>query len=149
MQDRLELEQVIRAEISARMDSFKQLKQEAADQNEIFRGQLVRAERKIEIVLDAQRQVNSKADGLQVDLNSFETSTAAQFTSVNENVAKETLSLKKRLDREVEHMTDALKSKGDELDNTLQVWPTLLLPITLYSRDLCRAEGRAEARAVV
>lgn len=128
MQDRLELEQVIRAEISARMDSFKQLKQEAADQNEIFHGQLVRAERKIDIVLDAQRQVNSKADVLRVDLNSFETSTAAQFTSVNENVAKETLSLKKRLDREVEHMTDALKSKGDELDNTLQVCPALLLP---------------------
>lgn len=126
MQDRLELEQVIRVEISARMESFKQLKQEAAGQSEIFRGQLLRAERKAEIVLDTQRQVSGKVDILQGELEGLQASTGEQFGALKESIAKDTLATKKRMDRDLETMLDALKSQGDELESTLQVWTTLV-----------------------
>lgn len=110
----------MRAEIAARIEAVRKLRSEAAAQGHTLRAQVLRAERRTDLVLEAQRALNVKHDALRGEHDALATSTADELGSVQDKAAAQLKGAKEALQAQVVTVRDTLTERTQQLETLCQ-----------------------------
>lgn len=103
------------------MDAVKKLTEENSKEHEALRLQTAKADKKAELVLEAQRALNSKHDALRAEHGAFCVSMRQEVESMLAGFVKDLQGTAEKLEVSITSVKDALEARTAKLETQFQV----------------------------